>query len=446
VRVPDANRAGSRHATGGTPPARAVVDHAAMGKGTSTATTAGALEDRARDLDAADPLRAFRERFVAMDGVVAYLDGNSLGRPPLTTRDRLDRFVREEWGGRLIRGWDEGWMDLGQAVGDRLGRVVLGAAPGQVVVADSTTVILYKLARAAVAARPGRREIVLDTDNFPTDRYVLEGIAAERGLDLRWIETDPVAGVTSEAVAAAVGPATALVVLSHVSYRTAHVADAAHITDIAHGAGALVLWDVSHSAGSVEIALDAWGADLAAGCTYKYLNGGPGSPAFGYVRAEHQDVLQQPIWGWLGRRDPFAMGPGYEPAAGLTSLVSGTPPVLGMLPLTTSLDLIEAAGIGAIRVKSLAMTAYALEVVDALLGPLGARVVSPRDPFRRGGHVTVRHPAFHALVGPLWERGVLADYREPECIRIGLSPLTTSFAETHAGLAVLAGLLAETAG
>jgi len=443
--MPDPDGAGGRHATGGTPPAAAVDDHAAMGKGTGTATTAAALEDRARDLDAADPLRAFGDRFVAMDGVVAYLDGNSLGRPPLTTPDRLARFVREEWGGRLIRGWDEGWMDLGQTIGDRLGRAVLGAAPGQVVVADATTVMLYKLARAAVAARSGRREIVLDTDNFPTDRYVLEGIAAERGLDLRWIETDPDTGVTSEDVAAAVGPATALLVLSHVSYRTAHVADAARITGIAHEAGALVLWDVSHSAGSVEIALDAWGADLAAGCTYKYLNGGPGSPAFGYVRAEHQDVLQQPIWGWLGRRDPFAMGPGYEPAAGLRSVISGTPPVLGMLPLTTSLDLIEEAGIGAIRAKSLAMTAYALEVVDALLAPLGARVVSPRDPARRGGHVTVRHPAFRDLMGPLWERGVLADYREPDCIRIGLSPLSTSFAEAHAGLAVLAGLLAEAA-
>jgi kynureninase len=417
-----------------------------MGKGTSAAATAAALEDRAADLDAADPLRAFRDRFVAMEGVVAYLDGNSLGRPPLTTPERLDRFVREEWGGRLIRGWDEGWMDLGQRIGDRLGRVILGAAPGQVVVADSTTVILYKLARAAVAARRDRREIVLDTGNFPTDRYVLEGIAAERGLDLRWIETDPVTGVTAEHVAAATGPETALVVLSHVSYLTAHIADAARITEIAHDAGALVLWDVSHSAGSVEIALDVWGADLAAGCTYKYLNGGPGSPAFGYVRAEHQDVLQQPVWGWLGRRDPFAMGPGYEPAAGLTSVVSGTPPILGMLPLTTSLDLIEEAGIGAIREKSLAMTAYALEAVDTLLAPYGAEVVSPRDPSRRGGHVTVRHPALRDLMGPLWERGVLADYREPDCVRIGLSPLSTSFAETHAGLAVLAGLLAEAAG
>jgi kynureninase len=418
----------------------------AMAHETRSAGAAEALADRARDLDAADPLAAFRTRFVPIGdeaGIVSYLDGNSLGRPPRTTPERLDAFVRAEWGGRLIRGWDEGWMDLGRRIGDRLGRVVLGARPGQVVVADSTTVMLYKLARAAVAARSGRREIVLDTDNFPTDRYVLEGIAAERDLDLRWIETDQAAGITPEQVAAAAGPDTALVVLSHVAYRSAHLADAGAITRIAHDAGALVLWDVSHSAGSVEIALDDWGADLAVGCTYKYLNGGPGSPAFGYVRAEHQDVLQQPIWGWLGRRDPFTMGPGYDPAPGLTSVVSGTPPILGMLPLEMSLDLIEEAGMPAIRAKSVAMTEYALEVVDALLAPLGTRVVSPRGSASRGGHVTVRHPAFGDLVGPLWERGVLADYREPESIRIGLSPLSTTFAEAHAGLTVLAALLAE---
>jgi kynureninase len=417
-----------------------------MGDPTAATTTSpgAALERRARELDAADPLRGFAERFVPIDGagVVAYLDGNSLGRPPRTTPERLDRFVREEWGGRLIRGWDEGWMERPQAIGDRLGRVVLGAAPGQVVVADSTTVMLYKLARAAVAARPGRTEIVLDTDNFPTDRYVLEGITAERGLVLRWIETDLAGGVTPEAVAAVAGAGTAVVVFSHVAYRSAHIADAAAITRIAHDAGALALWDVSHSAGSVEVALDAWGADLAVGCTYKYLNGGPGSPAFGYVRADHQDVLQQPIWGWLGRRDPFAMGPGYDPAPGLTSVISGTPPILGMLPLITSLDLIEEAGIAAIRAKSVAMTEYALEIVDALLAPLGVVVVSPRDSARRGGHVTVRHPAFRDLMGPLWERGVLADFREPESIRIGLSPLSTSFAEAHRGLGVLAEMLA----
>jgi kynureninase len=417
-----------------------------MADAATTTGAAAALERRARDLDAADPLRAFRERFVAIGddaAVVAYLDGNSLGRPPRTTPEMLERFVRETWGARLIRGWDEGWMELGRTIGDRLGRIVLGAAPGQVVVADSTTVMLYKLARAAVAARPGRSAIVLDSDNFPTDRYVLEGIAAERDLVLRWVETDPAGGITPDQVAAAVGPDTALVVFSHVAYRSAHLADAGAITRIVHAAGALALWDVSHSAGSVEVLLDDWGADLAVGCTYKYLNGGPGSPAFGYVRAEHQDVLQQPIWGWLGRRDPFTMGPGYEPAAGLQSVVSGTPPILGMLPLDASLDLIEEAGMPAIRAKSVALTEFALDAVEALLAPHGARVASPRESASRGGHVTVRHPAFRDLMGPLWARGVLADYREPESIRIGMSPLSTSFAEAHRGLTILAVLLAE---
>jgi kynureninase len=249
-------------------------------------------------------------------------------------------------------------------------------------------------------------------------------------------------GVTAEQVAAAVGPATALVALSHVHYRSAHIADAAAITRIAHDAGALVLWDLSHSAGAVEVALDDWGADLAVGCTYKYLSGGPGSPAFGYVRAEHQDVLRQPVQGWIGRADPFTMGPGYEPARGLRRMLSGTPPVLAMVPLQCSLDVLEAAGIAAVRAKSVALTEYAIEVADALLAPCGATVASPRDSARRGSHVTLRHAAFRALLDDLWRDGVLADFREPDCLRIGLAPLTTTFGETHRGLVVLADAVA----
>jgi kynureninase len=423
---------------------------AAMTDTRTTSGTSAALARRAHELDAADPLRHLRERFADGGGddadVLAYLDGNSLGRPPRATAAALERFVREAWGGRLIRGWYEGWMDWPEAIGDRLGRVALGAAPGQVLVADSTTVMLYKLARAAVAARPGRAEIVLDENDFPTDRYVLEGIAAERGLALRFVQTPLDGGVTADLVAAAVGPQTALVAFTHVNYRSAHVADAAAITRIAHDAGALVLWDLSHSAGAVEVALDDWGADLAVGCTYKYLNGGPGSPAFGYVRAEHQDALRQPVQGWLGRRDPFTMGPGYEPAAGLRRFMSGTPPVLAMVPLQCSLDVLEEAGIGAVRAKSVALTEYAIELADALLAPHGVTVASPRDSARRGSHVTLRHPAFRALLDDLWRDGVLADFREPDCLRVGLSPLTTTFAEVHRGLAVLADRVAAHGG
>jgi kynureninase len=416
-----------------------------MGDAAPTTGATAALERRARDLDAADPLRAFRERFVAIDddaGVVAYLDGNSLGRPPRTTPEILERFVRETWGGRLIRGWDEGWMELGRTIGDRLGRVVLGAAPGQVVVADSTTVMLYKLARAAVAARSGRREIVLDTDNFPTDRYVLEGIAAERDLVLRWIETDPAGGIMPDQVAAAVGPDTALVVFSHVAYRSAHLADAGAITRIAHAAGALALWDVSHSAGSVEVMLDDWGADLAVGCTYKYLNGGPGSPAFGYVRAEHQDVLQQPIWGWLGRRDPFEMASGYVPAAGIRHFLSGTPPVLALMAVDEGVRLVAEAGIPAIRGKGIALTELAIELADARLAQRGVSIASPREPSRRGAHVALAHPDAERLTAQLIDRGVVPDFRRPDVIRFGFSPLTTRFVDVWDGVDILAQLLA----
>jgi kynureninase len=406
--------------------------------------TVDVLERRAAALDAADPLRRFRERFITPAGgdVVAYLDGNSLGRPPHVTAELLERFVREEWAGRLIRGWTDGWLEWPEEVGDRLARVALGAADGQVVVADSTTVMLYKLARAAVDARPGRCELVLDTDNFPTDRYVLEGIAAERGLTLRWIEPDPAAGVTSEQVADMVGPSTALVVFSHVAYRSGYIADAAAITRVAHDAGALVLWDLGHSAGAVELALDDWGVDLAVGCTYKYLNGGPGSPAFAYMRHEHQDVLQQPIWGWMGRRDPFEMGPGYQPADGRRSLLSGTPPILAMLPLIAGLDLLEEAGIAAVRAKSVRLTEFALALTDAWLAEHGVAVASPRDSARRGGHLTLRRTGFRGLLDSLWEHGVIPDFREPDGIRVGLSPLCTSFVEVYRGLRVLRDLLA----
>ena len=399
------------------------------------------LRARALELDAADPLASWRDRFLpGDDDLLAYFDGNSLGRPLRATPERLDAFVREQWGQRLIRGWTDGWVGWPEEAGDRIGRAALGAAPGQTVVADATTVLLYKLARAAVDARPDRGEIVVDSDNFPTDRYVVEGIAAERGRTVRWIETDPARGVTPEQVADAVGPDTALVLLSHVAYRSAWVADAPAITRLVHDAGALVLWDLSHSVGSVELELDAWEVDLAVGCTYKYLNGGPGAPAFAYVRRDLQDRLQQPVWGWIGRKDAFVMGPGYEPAAGIRSVLSGTPPVLAMVPLLAYLDVLEEVGMPAVRAKSVQLTGYALELADAWLP--GVELVSPREAGRRGGHLTLRRPGFRELLGPLWDRGVLPDFREPDDLRIGLAPLSTSFVEVHDGMALLRELAA----
>jgi len=385
------------------------------------------------DLDARDPLADLRAEFVGADTPLVYFDGNSLGRPLKATVARLQEFVTEAWGGRLIRGWDEGWFEQPLTLGDEIGRVVVGAAPGQVFVGDSTTVLLYKLARAAVAARSGRTEIVVDADNFPTDRYILEGIAAERGLTLRWIDVDPSSGVTAEQVAAVVGEQTALVLLSHVAYRSAYLTDAPAITRIAQAAGALVLWDLCHSAGSVPVALDEWGADLAVGCTYKYLNGGPGSPAFGYVASRHQATMTQPIQGWMGHADPFLMGPGYTPAPSVRRFISGTPPILGMLAMQDMLGLIDSAGMGAVRAKSMALTDYAIQLSDEWLAPLGALLASPRDPARRGGHVTITHPQMAEVTAALWEVDVIPDYRDPHGLRIGLSPLSTSFDEVRRG-------------
>src|SRR5690606_21687 len=326
----------------------------------------------AAQLDATDPLAEHVDRFVRDGDVVAYLDGNSLGRPLRASVERLGTFAREAWGGRLIRGWDEEWYELPLTVGDELAAATLGAAPGQTFIGDSTTVILYKLIRAAVDARPDRSVIVTDTENFPTDRFIIEGIAAERGLTVRWITPAQDAGVTPEQVAEAVGVDTAVLVLSHVAYRSGFIADARAITRIVHDAGALVLWDLCHSVGSVELGLDEWGVDLAAGCTYKYLNGGPGSPAFGYVRADLQGELRQPIQGWMGSHAPFEMGPGYQPHPGIRGFMSGTPAVVGMLPMRDMLALISEVGMGAVRAKSVRLTAFAIELVDELLVPRGA--------------------------------------------------------------------------
>jgi kynureninase len=361
----------------------------------------------------------------------------------MRTPAELEELVRGGWGSRLIRGWSEGWLELPRRVGDRIGAALLGAAAGQVAVADSTTVCLYKLASAAIAARPGRREIVTDRDNFPTDRYVLESVAAEHGLDIRWIETDRTAGPAPADVAAVVGPETALVAFSHVAYRSAFVLDMPAITRVAHDAGALTLWDLCHSVGAVPVELDLSGADLAVGCTYKYLSGGPGAPAFLYVRAEHQGQLRQPIWGWLGRSDPFAMAHGYEPGEGIAAMLSGTPPVLALTAVAAGVELVIEAGITAIRDKGIALGEYAIALSDEWLAPRGVALGSPRKGVRRGAHVALVHPDAHDLCLRLIDSGVIVDFRPPDLIRIGLAPLSTSFADVRNGLARLCELLGD---
>jgi len=390
------------------------------------------LQTRAADLDARDGLRGFVDRFVPAAGVRAYLDGNSLGRPVAATAERLAGFTRDDWGTRLIRSWDEGWMELPFELGDRIAALTLGAAAGQTLVADSTTVLLYKLLDAAAGARAERTEIAIEATNFPTDRFVARAVAERHGMTLRWLEADPVHGVSLDEIDRHVGAQTAVVVLTHVDYRSGAIADLPAITARVQAAGALMLWDLCHSAGAVPIGLDAAGVDLAVGCTYKYLNGGPGSPAFGYVATRHQDALRQPIEGWMGAGDVFAMSRDYAPATGMRRFLSGTPPVLGMLAMADMLDLIEEAGLEAIRAKSVSLTSFVVDAADELLPDV--RLLSPRDASRRGGHVTLGHPSFEGLVPGLWDDGVIPDFRHPDGIRLGLSPLSTTHAEALVGV------------
>ena len=393
------------------------------------------------DLDVEDPLAGYRDRFVQADQGLIYLDGNSLGRLPRTTAGRLAEVVTEEWGRGLIRSWSH-WVDLATQIGDEIATGVVDARPGEVLVGDSTTVNLYKMAAAALDARPDRRVIVLDDDNFPTDLYVLQGLAAARGLELRVVSADIDAGLDPERLRVALDRDVALVCLSHVAYRSGALADLPAITGAAHDVGALVLWDLSHAAGSVEVPLTSSGADLAVGCTYKYLNGGPGAPAFLYVRRELQASLRQPIWGWFGQQDQFAMGAAYQPTSGIGRFGVGTPPVLGLVAVREGIAPVIEAGIGAIRAKGMALTSYAVELSDAWLAALGFRLASPRDPTRRGAHISLHHPDAWRICQALIARDVVPDFRTPDRLRLGFSPLTTSFADVWTALERLRDLVA----
>jgi kynureninase len=390
---------------------------------------AGTAEARDRN----DPLGSFRSRFVVRDADLIYLDGNSLGRLPRATAERLAAATGDEWGGELIRGWEH-WLTLPLEVGDVIATSLLGAGLGEVVVSDSTTVNFYKLVLAALDARPGRRAIVTDRDNFPTDRYVLEGIAASWGLEIRWLAGDRIDGPQPRDVEGVLDDDVALVTLSHVNYRSAAIADVAEITRLAHDVGALTLWDVSHAVASVPVELEAWNVDLVVGCTYKYLNAGPGAPAFLYVRRALQGELRNPIQGWFGQRDQFAMAQGYDPAPGIAAWLTGTPTILAVAAVEEGVRLAAEAGIERIRAKGVALTEYAIELHDAWLTPLGFALGSPREWARRGAHVAVRRADAKQLCADLLQAGVVTDFREPDSIRFGLSPLTTSFVDVRGGM------------
>lgn len=395
----------------------------------------------AQQQDAADALASFRDRFHRPDADLRYLDGNSLGMLPLDTRDRLHRFVDVEWGGDLVRGWQR-WDSLPLEAGDAVGRLI-GAAPGQVVVCDSISVNLYKLALATLDAQPGRRVIVTDDRNFPSDRYVLEGVAQSRKGQLRQVPVDPLEGITPDRLHTYLADDVALVEFSHVDYRSATIAQVAELTEQAHRAGALVLWDLAHSAGAVPVELDALGVDLAVGCTYKYLNAGPGAPAFLYVNRSLQERLHNPIRGWWGVADPFDMDAPFTPAQGIARWQTGSPPIFGVAAVHQGAVLLEEAGVGALRAKSVALTEYLIELADAWLAPLGFAVASTRDPACRGGHVILEHPEAFRISQACTAVGVVGDARPPNLLRLAPVPVSTSFVDVWEAMSQIRDLVAS---
>ncbi len=388
----------------------------------------------AEALDRADPLAPLRDHFVLPEGVI-YLDGNSLGPLPHAAAERVRRVVEEEWAQGLIRSWNTyGWIDLQHRVGDKVARLV-GASPGEVLVGDSTSVDLFKLAAAALELRPGRRTIVSERGNFPTDLYVLEGLARllGRGHELR---VAPRGEVLSS-----VGDDVALVVLTQVDYRSGALWDLEAATRAIHERGALVLWDLAHSAGALPIDLAGAEADLAVGCGYKFLNGGPGAPAFLFVARRLQEALRTPIQGWLGHAEPFAFEARYRPAPGIDRFQGGTPPVLSLSALDAALDLFAEVDMGTLRAKSVALGDLFLDRVEARCPGLGLELACPRDGAARGSQVSLRHPEGYAIVQALIARGVIGDFRAPDILRFGLAPLYLGYVDVWDAVEHLAEVL-----
>lgn len=397
--------------------------------------------EAARAADAADPLADQRALFAIDESGPIYLDGNSLGRPPRATAGALADLVAE-WTRDLIGGWGR-WIDLPRVVGDEIGELV-GAAPGEVAISDATTVNLYKLAVAACDANAGRSVIVGDAEDFPTVRYVLEGIAAARGAELRLLKSDPAEGLSVEEIVAALDDEVALVCVSGVNYRSGAVLDVAGVAAACRQVGTLLLLDCSHMAGAVPLDLDGAGVDLATGCSYKYLNGGPGAPAWLYVRAELQARLRQPVWGWWGQRDQFTMGPGYDPVEDIDRFLTGSAAVLGLTAVRAGIAPLRAVGMTALAEKGRALVALLAACSEERLSPLGARLASPSDPLRRGGHLAIAHPRARDAVSLLAARGlVVGDFRTPDVIRLAPVAIYTRHVDVVDAVGHVADVLAE---
>lgn len=403
------------------------------------------LRSTAEALDAADPLKDFKAEFYVGDPDQCYLDGNSLGRLPLDTQRVVAEFLAHEWGDKLVTGWSE-WIDEAQTAGDLLARATLGAGPGQTLVCDTTSMNFYQLATAAIASRPGRNTVIIDSANFPTDRYIIEGIAKDLGLNLVTLDTDGAGGpgavsvpaeherLTAELLAPHLNDDVALVTLQAISYRSSSRPEVKEITQAVHNVGAHMLWDCSHAGGSIALEFEAHGIGLAVGCTYKYGNSGPGSPAWLFVSKKLQEELQVPIKGWFAQQDQFVMGPWFEKAEGIRGFQVASPSIIGIRSVQASYAMIERAGMKAIEEKAQKGTELMIGLVDAWLAPHGVELGTPRNPEHRGGHIIITHPDAAQITHALRTlKNTVPDYREPNAMRLAISPLATSYQEVWDG-------------
>jgi kynureninase len=392
----------------------------------------------ALELDQNDPLAGYRSKFVITDPNLCYLDGNSLGRLPHATVKAVSDFLSQEWGNEVVTGWSH-WIDEAQVAGDLLGRAVLGAGPGQVLVCDTTSVNFYQLCVAAIKARPGRKTIITDAANFPTDRYILKGIAEQFGLKLIIIDNEDPAIAENELITADLlekymTEDVAMVTFEVIQYRSGARTDIQSVTDLARSYGALVVWDASHAAGAIELNFDACGVDLAVGCTYKYGNSGPGSPAWLYVNKKIQRELQVPILGWFGNEDQFGMGPDFVKAEGIRGFQIASPSIIGIRGVQVAFAMIEEAGIDVIASKAAIGTQMMIDLYDEWLAPLGYTLLTSRNPKERGGHISIGHPdAARICVALRKFANVIPDYRTPNAIRLAIAPLPTSYVEVWDG-------------
>ena len=399
-------------------------------------------------LDARDPLARFRSQFVISDPNICYLDGNSLGRLPLSTVEAVNAFMKDEWGPEVVTGWGH-WVDEAQPTGDLIGRAALGAAAGQVLACDTTSVNFYQLALAAIHARPGRKTIITDAANFPTDRYILDGIAKQLGLNLVIIDNESAGSaeherITPEILAPYLNEDVALVTLEVIQYRSGARNDIKSLTDLVRKHGAFMLWDASHAVGAIEMDFDKNGVDIAVGCTYKYGNSGPGAPAWLYVNKKVQAELQVPIQGWFSQGDQFAMGADFERAEGIRGFQIASPSLIGLRCIKSAFTMIEDAGIGAISEKAAIGTEMMIQLYDAWLAELGFTLLTSRNPQERGGHISLGHPDAARICVALREfADVIPDYRTPNSIRLAIAPLPTSYVEVWDGFARIRDLVAS---